>query len=138
MSLGTSGTSGKCGGENIFGLDLDKPSELKKLMMFYNLRWAFPKKKILVELSSGREGLHYKIPDLTLEPEQDMSIRAYLGDCAGRLYFSHMRYEMGGTHNILFDFKRKNGKLVFNLPQDEKNLISLPFLLVGRDLGVNK
>jgi hypothetical protein len=119
-------------GINLFALDLDEPTELQKLVTFFNLRYAFPGKQIVIELSAGRRGLHYKVPKATLSPEQDMELREFLGDCRGRLWFSRQRYAQAGDHNILFDFKKIPGKgIVFNLRQDKKNLLHLPFKLLG-------
>ena len=105
------------------GLDLDKPSQLRLLMSYFNLKHLFG--RVHVERSPTGKGYHLLVTGLPPDRELNYVIRCWLKDDPNRI-----RFDQETVHKpkeILFQVKWVRGKRCEAVPLDERHLLALPF-----------
>jgi formate-dependent nitrite reductase cytochrome c552 subunit len=105
------------------GVDLDRPSELRLLMTYFNGRWAYGKP----EVYRTNNGYHFIFDCSTTS-----DARLGLLDDRKRLYLSELRENlMRELDDVLFEWKW-DGKWRKREKVDEKSLLAKPFWWVSR------
>lgn len=102
-------------------IDLDRPSRLDIIRVWYNLRHTHP--RILKgRISSSGEGVHIVAAmSSPIEEQEALAIRRALGDDPNRIIFDEQRPESKPSQ-ILFDSKRGKhaGEWVYDLESLER------------------
>ena len=107
------------------GVDLDKPTRLELLRVYFNARYFFPKTK--VEVKQTKKGYHIRIHKQH-KLEQNLDVRRVLLDDPVRIKFDEMRMvkpELHGWIDTLFQFKVKNRKVISR--EEPCNILAEPF-----------
>ena len=91
-------------------VDLDHASRLRLLSSYFNARHLFPEAPIKV--TETGQGHHIRVFQAGIGVEDNLKIRANLGDDKGRLWFDEMRIRIGLVDwvDTLFQAKFKDGK----------------------------
>ncbi|MBA7490880.1 hypothetical protein ES702_01423 [subsurface metagenome] len=95
-----------------FSVDLDKPTRLELLRVYFNACHFFPETK--VEVKQTRKGYHIRIHK-EHKLEQNLDVRRNLLDDPVRIKFDEMRMvkpELHGWIDTVFKFKVKNRKII--------------------------
>ena len=115
-------------------VDLDSPSQLKLLKVYYNLRRFGD---VEIRRSAGGQGYHLLVYNLSITYDDSLKIRAMLGECETRLKFdSEKNLKM---KQILWRAKVIDGKRYEARTIDERDLLVLPwFSRVPRGVFVRR
>lgn len=101
------------------GIDIDGLSELRTLIIYFNLKSVFGD----VSIKRTAHGYHFVV-----DYPSDLDLRFIFGDDIYRIEHSIMR----GGDDVLFDYKGKlvNGRIKWRKAEniDELNLLCLPFV----------
>lgn len=107
------------------GIDLDKKCRWGLLLVYFNLRNAFPDEEVIGY--ETKHGYHLVLPGV----KTDLELRRIFGDDMMRVEFEEKRSE---AHNrepqdILFHTKRviRNGKVVSTFTREVINIFAEPF-----------
>lgn len=107
------------------GIDLDNPSQLKLLIVYYNSHYFFP--NVPIEVKETSRGYHIRIwKQHTVKTNLD--VRRNLQDDIGRLSFDENRIvkpELNSWIDTIFMAKWKNGKIISR--EEPCNVLSYGF-----------
>ena len=107
------------------GIDLDNIPIYKLYEYYFNLKHAFPDKKIIVYRT--RKGYHIILPDV----KTDLKAREIFGDDLWRIKFEEARCEAfkKEPEDILFYNKRiiRNGRVISDFTREECDILKEPF-----------
>jgi len=108
-------------------IDLDEPSELMKLKTLFNLIY-FTGRTPEVKISSSGKGLHYIVRGLKITYNESLILRMICNDDINRVRFdTQPLYSRFKPRQILWTWKRKNGRTFMSERISIENLLSLPF-----------